>query len=65
MPVEVKWSETPSARDIRHLETFLREHGDARHGLVVCQTPRRFRLSRNIVALPWQEIPVVIEEFLA
>jgi predicted AAA+ superfamily ATPase len=65
LPVEVKWSETPSVRDIRHLETFLREHGDTRHGLVVCQTPRRFGLGKNIVALPWQEIPAVIEEFLA
>jgi predicted AAA+ superfamily ATPase len=65
LPVEVKWSEAPTARDIRHLETFLRENGSARHGLVVCRTPRRFRLSREIVALPWQEIPAVIEEFLA
>ena len=65
LPVEVKWSEAPSARDIRHLETFLHEHGGARHGLVACRTPRRFQLARNILALPWQEIPDVIEEFLA
>jgi predicted AAA+ superfamily ATPase len=65
LPVEVKWSLAPTARDVRHLETFLCEHGSARHGLVICRTPRRFLLSRNIVALPWQEIPSVIEEFLA
>jgi predicted AAA+ superfamily ATPase len=65
LPVEVKWSAVPTAKDVRHLETFLREHGSAHHGLVICRTPRRFRLSRNIVALPWQEIPAVIGEFLA
>jgi predicted AAA+ superfamily ATPase len=65
LPVEVKWSEAPTARDVRHLETFLHEHGSARHGLVICRTPQRFRPARDIVALPWQEIPTVIEEFLA
>jgi predicted AAA+ superfamily ATPase len=65
LPVEVKWSDAPTARDVRHLETFLHEHGSARHGLVVCRTTRRFQLARNIVALPWQDIPAVIEEFLA
>ena len=40
-------------------------HGSVRHGLVICRTPQRFRLARDIVALPWQEIPTVIEEFLA
>jgi len=33
-------------------------------GLVICRAPRRFQLVRGIVALPWQEIPAVIEEFL-
>lgn len=65
LPVEVKWSEAPAARDVRHLERFLRGHGSARHGLVVCRTPRRFQLARNMVALPWQEITAVIGEFLA
>ncbi len=64
LPVEVKWSTKPAARDIRHLETFLREQADTHHGLVICRTLRRFRLSKNVVALPWQEIPGVIDEFL-
>ena len=64
LPVEVKWSDAPAATDARHLETFLHEHRSARGGLVVCRAPRRFQLARGIVALPWQEIPAVIEEFL-
>jgi len=50
---------------ISHFRGLAQELGSARHGLVICRTPRRFRLSRDIVALPWQEIPVVIEELLA
>ena len=65
LPIEVKWSETPKAWDTRHLETFLGEYGHARHGLVICRTPRRIQLARNIVALPWQEIPGVFDEFLS
>lgn len=64
LPVEVKWSGAPTATDARHLETFLREHRDVHHGLVICRAPRRFQLARGIVALPWQEIPSVVEEFL-
>ena len=64
LPVEVKWSDAPAATDARHLETFLREHRSGRSGLVVCRAPRRCQLARGIVALPWEEIPAVIEEFL-
>lgn len=64
LPVEVKWSDAPTAADARHLVTFQSEHRSARHGLVVCRAAKRFQLARGIVALPWHEIPAVIEEFL-
>ena len=64
LPIEVKWSDAPTSTDARHLETFLREHRNVHRGLVICRTPKRFQLARGIVALPWQEIPSVIEEFL-
>lgn len=63
LPVEAKWSEAPTTADARHLMTFLSEHRSARRGLVVCRAPRRIQLAPGIVALPWQEIPAVIEEF--
>jgi predicted AAA+ superfamily ATPase len=44
-PVEVKWTDTPSPRDARHLSTFLAEHREARTGFVVCQTPRRTKIT--------------------
>jgi len=57
LPVEVKWSDAPAERDTRHLQTFLSEYPKAREAVVVCRTPRRFKLAPKITAVPWQEIP--------
>lgn len=56
VPVEVKWTQTPTARDARHVHRFCEEHPEAPHGYVVCRTARRLRLSAQILALPWQEV---------
>jgi predicted AAA+ superfamily ATPase len=61
LPVEVKWSDAPTDSDARHLRTFLAEHPKAREGVIVCRTPRRFALSGKITAVPWQEIPALVE----
>ncbi len=62
LPVEVKWAEAPTKRDARHLETFLAEHPKARDAVVVCRTPRRFKLGVKVTAVPWQEIPELVAE---
>jgi hypothetical protein len=56
IPIEVKWTDAPSKRDIKHLHTFLREYKNAKSGYVVCRTPRRLKLDKDIYAIPWQEI---------
>jgi len=61
VPVEVKWSDTPAERDTRHLQTFLSEYPKAREGVVVCRTPRRFKIAPKITAIPWQEIHSLVE----
>jgi predicted AAA+ superfamily ATPase len=61
LPVEVKWSDAPADRDVRHLRTFLAEHPRAREGVVVCRTPRRLALGGKVTAVPWQEIPALVE----
>jgi len=61
LPVEVKWSDAPTGRDTRHIQTFLSEYSKAREGVVVCRTPRRFKLAPKITAVPWQEIPRLAE----
>jgi predicted AAA+ superfamily ATPase len=53
-PIEVKWSENPSAQDARHLLTFLAEHPKpAAHGFIVCRCRRPMQLHEKVTALPW------------
>lgn len=59
VPVEVKWTDVPGGRDIRHLEIFLAEYSNAPRGFVVCRAPRRSRITDRIDAVPWQELPAV------
>lgn len=55
LPIEVKWSTKPTARDARHLEVFLDEYKGKR-GYIVCRTPRPFRISDRVTAIPWQAL---------
>jgi predicted AAA+ superfamily ATPase len=61
IPVEVKWTETPSHADARHVEVFLSEYSEASHGFVICRTPRSFRITDRIRAIPWQETPHILK----
>ena len=56
IPIEVKYTENPRASDIRHLEVFLSEYKNAETGYVVCQVPRKVKLSEKVFAIPWQSI---------
>jgi len=60
VPVEIKWTDAPTSRDVRHVEVFLREYREATRGFLVCRTPRRTKLSERVTALPWQEIPALL-----
>ncbi|MBI3009296.1 MAG: ATP-binding protein [Candidatus Omnitrophica bacterium] len=55
-PLEVKWTENPVSRDVRHLEVFLSEYKSAKAGFLVCRVPRKAKLSEKVFALPWQSI---------
>ena len=55
LPIEVKWTEHPTAGDARHLLTFLREHPhEADEGFIVCRCARPLRLDDMVTAVPWQ-----------
>lgn len=59
VPVEVKWTSSPSEKDCRHLRIFLSEYKSPK-GFLVCRTPRRLKLDDKIDAIPWQEIPELV-----
>lgn len=54
-PVEVKWTQSPTVSDIKHLAIFLKEYKNSNRGYVVCQTPRPLKLAKNIVAISWRD----------
>lgn len=54
-PVEVKWTQSPTVSDIKHLAIFLKEHKNSSVGYVVCQTPRPLKLAKNIIAVSWMD----------
>ncbi len=60
LPIEVKWTENPNMHDCRHLKKFLQEYSCLDLAYVVCRTPRKRLLSERIMALPWQELPEII-----
>lgn len=56
IPVEVKWTESPSPRDAQHIETFIRLHQKfSNRGYVVCRCPSRQQLTDHVIAIPWDE----------
>jgi len=59
-PIEVKYTQAPKDADIRHLRTFLSEYKNSQQGYVLCQTPRKMKMSNRITALPWQDLSTLI-----
>lgn len=63
VPIEVKWTDNPSQKDIKHLLNFRKEYQVKHLSYLVCccKTPRL--LTDEILALPWQELPQVLKEY--
>ena len=64
LPVEVKWTTRPQEKDIRHLRTFMKEYPAAKKAVIVCRAPFRSEISKNILAVPWQEWQEFLEEYV-
>ncbi len=56
LPIEVKWTETPSNRDAKHLELFLHEYKIATRAYVVCRVSKPQTLSERIEAISWKNL---------
>jgi len=56
IPVEIKYTKSPTRSHARHLETFINLHSDmCNKGYIVCRTPMKQQLTQKVVALPWNE----------
>ncbi|MEI6805388.1 MAG: ATP-binding protein [Myxococcaceae bacterium] len=62
IPIEVKYSKAPGKSDAKHLETFLDEYPNSSKGYIVCRTEQAFQISPRITAIPWQELPGLIDK---
>lgn len=61
IPIEVKWTHTPSSQDGKHLQTFINEYPLATKGFIICQTPNPMKISDQVIALPWNKLEEVFE----
>ncbi|MFA6507033.1 MAG: ATP-binding protein [Treponemataceae bacterium] len=54
IPIEIKWTDSPQKKDIRHLETFLDLHRPlSARAYIICRVDKPRKLSETITALPW------------
>lgn len=56
IPIEIKWTATPTASDSKHLKTFMQQYPCSMPAYIICRANKAFLLDENIIALPWQEI---------
>ena len=63
VPIEVKLTDRPKEGDARHLHVFLEEYA-AKQGFVICSAPRPIRLSKTVVAMPWQRLTAALSDVL-
>ena len=59
--IEVKWSENPGLVDTAHLQKFMQEY-QSEIAYVVCRTPKHYKISDRIIALPWQNLHEILSE---
>jgi uncharacterized protein len=57
IPVEVKWTKSPSYNDAKAIEIFLNTYPKISHrGFIVCRVPHRLQITKRVTALPYSEI---------
>lgn len=53
LPVEVKKASSVGTKDIRHLEEFLRSHGEATRGVILSSDSEIREVGSRVIAAPW------------
>lgn len=64
LPIEVKWTSTPTKSHAKHLLKFLDEYDCVKPAYIVCQTPRAMEIAENVLAIGWDIMPELIRDFL-
>ena len=54
IPLEVKWTENPNLKDVRHLSSFIATHAPrCTRGYLITRCPYVLSLTDTVTALPW------------
>lgn len=61
IPIEVKYTQHPSAKDALHLKRFMSLYPQAKKSYVICRCDTPRVLDDNIIALPWQRLLDIFE----
>ena len=61
-PRQTGKTESPAPAAARHLEVFLSEYPQAKRAFVICRSPRRYALTSKVEAVPWQELPGIMDK---
>lgn len=62
LPIEIKWTTHPTAKDARHLQLFMQEYPAAKRAIIICRTPFRCEISKNVLAIPWDGVENFLKE---
>jgi uncharacterized protein len=63
LPIEVKLTDKPILSHTKHLSVFMQEY-PCKKGYIVCRIPYRQKFSSQIEAVPWQDLPQIVREFI-
>ncbi len=64
LPIEVKYTKTPSKEDARHLIQFSEEYPCKLPALIICRVERPIEIADNIIAINWRSTPEMIKKLL-
>jgi predicted AAA+ superfamily ATPase len=60
IPIEVKWTDSPSKEDIKHLLLFKMEYPQTEKAYVICRVTEKIKLAPDVYALPWQALESIV-----
>lgn len=63
LPIEIKWTNKPGNMDANHMIRFMHEYDCVQPGLIVCRVNQVMEIQKNILAIPWKDLPKFIRIF--
>lgn len=59
-PIEIKWTNSPSFKDCRHIVKFMQEYPCNEMAYIVCQVESARIIGDRVMAIPWRDLALII-----